>query len=526
MTLSKDVKKKLLKWQPHYVEESIRILKAKKRLLNASDTGTGKTYTIIAACVEMGLCPFVVCPKSVISSWRKALIKFKARYYGIANYEALQNCKYFAPKNKKLSTCPFIKKEIDDSSDSDSETKGKKSYSITWSIKKDMIVIYDESHRCKNPKTMNSKILQALAKNRNTHIALLSATACDKPDNFKVSCYVLGLSKTVKDAKYWINEMNGNGPLMQGVHDAIYPDYAVRMAIKELGDMFPENSVSCELYDMEGAEEIEKMYDIIAAAEKDLKNKEDSADALAKLTYARMRIEQLKIPTIIERTNDFVEEGNSVCIFVNFNETLETLAAELDTDCLVRGGQTQEERDANIDRFQADKARIIICNSASGGVGISLHDLNGKYPRVSILNPSWSATTILQCLGRIHRAGAKSPARQYILYCEGVEGQVCENMKEKITNIANFNDGNTDGYQIEGLMEVKEEDEKHEEKNEDVEKLHSKIATLNITKQRLIKDLQDVDQKKITIQNNIDENEKSIAKYTTQLGELLDFEHK
>ena len=48
----------------------------------------------------------------------------------------------------------------------------------------------------------------------------------------------------------------------------------------------------------------------------------------------------------------------------------------------------------------------------AGGTGLSLHDVNGEHPRVSLISPSFSAIDLKQALGRIHRAGAKSPAVQ------------------------------------------------------------------------------------------------------------------
>ena len=100
------------------------------------------------------------------------------------------------------------------------------------------------------------------------------------------------------------------------------------------------------------------------------------------------------------------------------------------------------ERIKSIDDFCSDKSRIIICNIQSGSAGISLHDTLGKFPRVSIISPTWSAQDLIQVLGRIHRAMGKSDCEQLIIFCKDtIEESVGNVIKQKINNIRLFNDG-------------------------------------------------------------------------------------
>src|SRR3990167_2120909 len=97
-------------------------------------------------------------------------------------------------------------------------------------------------------------------------------------------------------------------------------------------------------------------------------------------------------------------------------ETLNLLAEQLKTKTLIHGEQSAKERDKNIDDFQSDRERIIIANIRAGGIGISLHDVNGNHPRVSLISPTQSATNLIQALGRIHRSGGKSKSLQRIIF--------------------------------------------------------------------------------------------------------------
>lgn len=540
--ISDEIKTKLLAYQIDHTANIIYSLRTYNRALDSSDTGTGKTFSSIAACITMNLKPLIICPKSVITSWKNVLNHFDADYYGVTNYESMQNVKMFTKgsKNDKV-LCPYVKRiEVkEDAKDKDNkdnknsknnknskdDTNKKKShdykikksgkkdkvfeientkivpdediaYTYVWqNLPNDIVIIFDEAHRCKNPRTLNSVLLYTLAKTT-TKILMLSATVSDKPENFALCGYVLGLYSNIRNANNW---MNSGGKeydnVVSYIHDTIYPEYASRMRIRELGKLFPDNQIVASCYDMDNAEEIQKQYKLIEQEVERLKNAEESSGCvLAAILYARMKIEMCKVPTYIEEAKKFLEEGNSVAIFVNFTQTLKTIADELKTNCTIHGQQTMEERTKAIDDFNSDKSHIIVCNSKSGNCGISLHDQNGNFPRISIISPSWSAQDILQTLGRVHRANGKTAVRQRIIFCKDtIEEQICKNMVEKIQNIALLNDGDMLSYNIDGLTDDFDSIGIDKDGNlSEFDKIFLKINVLNIKKQRLEEDLKEV----------------------------------
>ncbi len=557
-TISDEVKAKLLPYQLEHHNSLVYSISSHNRALDASDTGTGKTYTAIATCLTLGLKPLIVCPKSVLNSWRSVIGYFKAPCYGITNYESLQNCKYYSEKSllesgcAEKSVCPFIKRSIVPKTPthgvSTTETSATKQpanlnfaststspvqapanvpttstpqsssygvplkeekqkeiieYTYVWqNLPNDIIVIFDETHRCKNSRTLNSVLLYTIAKT-STKILMLSATVSDKPENFALTGYTLGLYRHVRECGNWIERVSkGYNHPMSGVNNVLYPEYASRMRIRNLGKLFPDNQVIAECYDMKTAIEIEREYKLIESEVQRLKNhEENSGNALARMLYSRMRIEQLKIPTFIEQANNYLEEGNAVTIFVNFTQSLRTIADELRRDasgnerkvCVIHGQQTLEERTQSIDDFNSDKSQIIVCNSRSGGVGISLHDQHGNFPRMSIISPSWSAQDIIQVLGRPHRANGKTAVRQRIVFCKGtIEETICKNLKNKIKNIAMLNDGDLLSYNIDGLND--NIDEIGIDTNGSISefnRLFLKISVLNEKRKRLEADLKD-----------------------------------
>ena len=86
--------------------------------------------------------------------------------------------------------------------------------------------------------------------------------------------------------------------------------------------------------------------------------------------------------------------------------------------------------------------RIILVNIAAGGAGLNLHDLNGNFPRLALICPSYSAVLMRQSTGRIWRDSAKTKSIQKIVFVANtVEEEVCKSVNQKLENLDLLNDG-------------------------------------------------------------------------------------
>ena len=458
--LNKDIEDKLLVYQKNHTRNIITVLKKNKTALDASDTGTGKTYCAIATCKQLNLKPLILCPKSVINSWKNVCKEFKLEPYSIVNYETIKTGKYYNQAGDRIK-CPFLEvleKKIYKNNDKDFKIETEFIWQFSDSDKKNLIIIFDEVHKCSDFNTLNGKLLYS-AKNLETYMLVLSATICDHPENFRLFFYVLNFIEPeqvkrnkINYARYqyimqnWI--MRDAKPMWR-IHNMLFPDRGSRIRIDALGNLFPETQIIASPYNMDKKreKEIEQEYSIIQKELDNLKDKskKDKSNILVKLLRSHQKIEILKIPLFVQLTNDFIENGYSVVIFVNFTQTLETLSEELYTDCVIYGEQTSDVRNKNIEKFMDNKSKIIICNIKAGGVGISLHDKDGKYPRVSLISPTWSSIDLQQALGRIHRAGGKSKSLQRILYVANtVEEKIADKLQKKLKNINTLNNGDLD----------------------------------------------------------------------------------
>jgi SNF2 family DNA or RNA helicase len=451
---------KLLKYQvPHFFQME-EILKIKKCALDASDTGTGKTYVAIALASTLKLMPFVICPKSVIPNWIHVAESLGVKLFGIANYELLKGCKYYTPDLEKVD-CPYIDKyKILDPKDTNKDDSQRKVINdFCFSLPDNVLVIFDEAHRCKNHQSITSRLLLSIHRSQ-CKVLLLSATITDKIDCFKPFGIIFGFYDDMNKFKMWLRKVKKAQAIehkiksipeeqipLAIIHSKIFPEFGSRMKIKELGSMFPSNQILSQSYMSNNKEAIQEQYDIIKDAFEDLKNKERRSQALGQLILARMKIEMLKVPIMLDIIEEALDSNYSVAVFVNYKESMYYLAHYFnDSNCLIHGGQTMEARQDSIDAFQNNKSKIIISIIQAGGVGISLHDIHGGHPRMSVISPTWSGQDMQQVLGRIHRAGSQSPALQRIVWvAETYEERICELIQQKLTTISGINDYDLSG---------------------------------------------------------------------------------
>jgi len=288
---------------------------------------------------------------------------------------------------------------------------------------------------------------------------MLSATVSDHPEKFRIFFYLLNFidpsqvsKQNIDYDKYqyiitkWI--FRDARPLHR-INSMLYPDRAARMRIDVLGDLFPETQIIAQPYSVDKKREleIEKEYSMIQKEIEKLRDKKDKdkMNILVKILRSQQKIELLKAPLFVELANDFIENKFSIVIFVNYTQTLKLLSKMLNTNCLIWGEQTGEAREKNIKDFMDNKEKIIICNIKAGSVGLSLHDIHGGHPRISLISPTWSSIDLTQALGRIHRAGGKSKSLQRIVYVANtVEERIADKVQKKIKDINTINNGDLD----------------------------------------------------------------------------------
>jgi superfamily II DNA or RNA helicase len=243
----------------------------------------------------------------------------------------------------------------------------------------------------------------------------------------------------------WGLEFNNDPNILKRIHRQLFDHRGVRLRRDEIPN-FPACEIIPQVYNMEDEDalkinetyaDMERELEKLAKAEK----RDATLEAVAQLRM-RQRVELIKVPLFVEMVEEAIEDGFSVAVFVNFTDTINAIADRLKTKCLFDGKTSDTARDINVELFQADEERVILINIQSGGAGLSLHDLNGKFPRMSIISPTFSPVFMRQALGRIWRDDAKTKSVQRIVcVANTVEEDVCKNVQRKLDNLDLLNDG-------------------------------------------------------------------------------------
>jgi hypothetical protein len=331
------------------------------------------------------------------------------------------------------------------------------------------LVILDEVHKCKGQKSLMSECLIAI-KNAGHKLLMLSASAATNITEMKAFGYATALHKGIDYRDFfqangvdfnhfgvatWDKDAQKCKDGMLRVHNSLFNllNCASRMNRKDFGDIFPQNQVIADSFDMGGnAAKLQSIYNEMHAELMQLEesSKEYSAHHFATIMKARRQSEILKVPAMVNWIIDMYREGISPVVFVNFRDTLEAIEKKLnESDSFdgkiskIVGGQSKTKRNEQIELFQNDISRVCLVMIPAGAASISLHDLNGNYPRHTLINPSYSAINTLQALGRCHRANGKSPVIQRFFFAEGVE--IEQKMRQRVglrlTNLDYLNDG-------------------------------------------------------------------------------------
>jgi SNF2 family DNA or RNA helicase len=235
---------------------------------------------------------------------------------------------------------------------------------------------------------------------------------------------------------------------MQKISKILYPKYATRKTYNDLDvkDFFPQAVFQTHIINLSTKNEKaqNKLYKETMLKVKEYTDLGKQAEKMvAELRY-RQAAELFKADVLAEIATDYIAEGKSVIIFVNFKETLAALSKMLNTKSLIFGAQEAYKlnREKIIHDFQTNSVPIILAMVDAGGTSISLHDTIGSRQRISLICPTYNPITLKQVMGRTYRAGSKTTPIIKLVYAGNtIEEKVASTVNMKLSNISALVDG-------------------------------------------------------------------------------------
>lgn len=428
-------------WQVESVGKLVTFINTIKSSIDGSEMGVGKTFTACGVVRELNIPFVVVCPKAVKGQWNNVIcnhFKLNKNLIDIVNYEMLIR----GNPDSKIASYVENKK-----------THRKK---LKFKLPKNTLIIWDEAHRLKNPKTSTSKFAMSAFK-EGYRMLFLSGSIATNPLELKVIGHCLKIFDGNKQYYEWLYshgifkgrwglEFNNDKQVLNKIHKLLFKDKGVRIKRDTIPN-FPECEIIAEAYNMDDeiVNKINFIYKEMNMELQRFKNRikgDKVNNELVIRLRARQKCEILKIPLIIDLIEEGMESGMSIVVFVNYSDTIDILSKKLNTTCIFDGRVGDSVREKNKENFQKNKEKLILINLAAGGTGLDLPDLDGNCPRLSIISPDDSAQKIKQVTGRIWRESSKSKSLQKLFFIKGtVEEDVMKNVQQKLDNLGILNDG-------------------------------------------------------------------------------------
>lgn len=421
----------------------------KKRVIVGDQPGLGKTGSSIAVAEGCGAkCILVICPATLKENWkreienkwtnRKALILtdsckntwptfYKVGYikYFITNYESLK--KYFVdsintPIGKDGKPVPLRLNHI----------KFKDTIELF-----DFIII-DEIHKCKDGKTMQSKLTMGITKGKEYVLGLTGTPVVNKPIDLIPQLNIVGHLMNFGGYKGFVdrycqgkNQASNLKELNYLLHKHCFYRREKKDVLKDLPDKMRE-IIKCKISNQKEYDKAENDFVIYLKENLGKTDHEISVslrgEVMVMIGILKKIAARGKIIDVIQHVEEVVEAGEKIVVFAWHKEIIDELKKVLHGAVTVVGSDSMDSRQRSVDSFQNDpKVQVILCNIKSGGVGITLTASS----RVVFIELPWHPADCEQCEDRTHRIGQKDSVQ--VSYFLG-EGTIDEKIYEIIEN--------------------------------------------------------------------------------------------
>ena len=403
--------------------------------LLADDVGLGKTITAWESVRRMpeAKTVLIVCPLAVVAHWRRTVHAMgdAGKEVVILNYERLGKLFQLTPEAR-------------------AKVKTKKGLARSGKATEFDVVIWDESHRCKNPAAARSKLAAKLNACAGT-VLWLSATAGQNPIELS---YLAPLLATItgdkpgdlKDFEQWCADQGlgvtrgafgrwdwrGDPADCEKVRALLFDGASPAGIRRRPEDVAGWPEINRILTPIELDADARALYEqawIAFRREMELTPRgENPKSALAATLRLRQKSSLIRVPGSLELVRELLDNGHQVAVSVAFLETLTMLRTALEADgvacAAIHGGITGGAKEDERLRFQKGDVRVVLFTVEEG---ISLHQgEHNDVPRSEVIHDlRWSAIQMAQIEGRCHRDGRF--AQVYWAYADGtLEEQIAD----------------------------------------------------------------------------------------------------
>ena len=293
----------------------------------------------------------------------------------------------------------------------------------TWGI-----VVLDESHYCKNPKTKRTKAALAISAERK--LVLTGTPIPNRPVEIQPIAGYLAPSRFghfFKFAKRYCNahqtrhgwDFLGASNLPELQEQLRSSIMVRRLKADVLNELPPKRR---QVIVLDGADYTEEL------------RVQELAEAESQTTSPRIKFDELsgerhlmaraKVPAILDHLKNI---DHPVVVFAHHKDVITALASELDCVTLT-GDNTSEERQAAVESFQRGDVDVFIGSLGAAGVGITLT----RASHVIFAELDWVPGNLSQAEDRCHRIGQHdSVLVQHLVVDQSIDARQVELVVQK-----------------------------------------------------------------------------------------------
>lgn len=426
------------------------------RTLIGDEPGLGKTSQAIASVVALNAFPcLVICPSSLKLNWKEEWEKFsyeKAEvltdgikntwpyFYDaglvkvfITNYESLS--KYFV---RDITTKKGEKMKLSD-------------VVFAGNIQYFKSVIVDESHRVKEPKTMQSKLVKGITNGKDVIYLLSGTPVVNKAKDLISQLAILNRLGDFGGLKNF-RDRYCNGQYYRELNYKLKTTcYYSRKKTDVLSQLPPKvrQIIKCEIttqteYD-DALEDLATYLRQYRDATDEQIRKSLRGEIMVRIGVLKNISARGKVNDVVDFVRDIQESGEKIVLFCHLHEVADALKSAFPGALTILGTDDFIQRDRAVKLFQNDPSRqIIICSIKAAGVGLTLTASS----RVAFIELPWHPADCIQCEDRTHRIGQEESVQcLYFLGKNTIDEWIYQVIREK-WGIMEAITGNTNDVEV------------------------------------------------------------------------------
>jgi SNF2 family DNA or RNA helicase len=388
----------------------VRFAASRNSVIIADEMGLGKTAQAIVACntIQNLKRVLIIAPKCVKLNWKREWSMWSTHTNLTVN--VLHSKQEFPNGDGNVVIINY-----------DILQKFPNITAQTWDV-----LIVDEAHYLKNSKTIRAKIILGCKRERTNGIPatktifLTGTPILAKPldlwnlvqrcsSKFSFWDYVTRFCDAYRDHRgFWV--MNGASHLDELRRET--SDFLIRRLKRDVLTDLPEKIRSIAYIE----------NDAILSVEQEAANRcgmdfftdlqgTDFRSAFEEISAVRKETGMLKIPQVLEFTDELLQNGKKIILFAHHREVVCRYKAHYgNIAVLVHGGSSSEERDRAVTEFTNNpEIKLFIGTIGAAGVGLTLTAAD----TVVFGESDWTPANLVQAEDRAHRIGQRECVNIY-----------------------------------------------------------------------------------------------------------------